>query len=263
MSAELHDEVVRALAIPSYAFGDNEAACRFYDVLVKVEATLREGLTPESASTAPSVVTDAMVDRFLSWKLPEDFAPDCGISFKPPPTAHPVGYWPVGTNLLTADQARAMLEHVLALSSESTSITDVCGTCQKHVLDGKRCGRTDCGWVQARQCPITLDDCRKSYMAGGCTKQVCVIEQRLGTPSAAGECPNCRGSGDVNVMTTHLGPDDYEVTVACPQCKGTGGVQSATTALEACRDIFNDFDEHEVRKETRSVQVAWEIGRGK
>ena len=28
-------------------------------------------------------VTDAMVNRFLSWKLPDDFAPDGGIVFTP------------------------------------------------------------------------------------------------------------------------------------------------------------------------------------
>lgn len=63
-------------------------------------------------------VTDEMVNRFLGWKLPEDFAPDCGITFKPMRNEHmPWGgdkNEPVGTNLLTAVQARAMLEHVLA-----------------------------------------------------------------------------------------------------------------------------------------------------
>lgn len=54
---------------------------------------------------------DKMVDRFLSWKLPEDFAPDCGISFTPPNTAHS---WPIGTNLLTAEQAKKMIEHILS-----------------------------------------------------------------------------------------------------------------------------------------------------
>lgn len=59
-------------------------------------------------------VTNEMVDRFLSWKLPQDFAPDCHISFKlPDPVLNPNPSWPVGTNLLTAVQARAMLEHVL------------------------------------------------------------------------------------------------------------------------------------------------------
>lgn len=53
------------------------------------------------------------VDRFLGWKLPQDFSPDCGISFTP--LRHPNG-WPTGTNLFTADQARRMFEHVLAAS---------------------------------------------------------------------------------------------------------------------------------------------------
>lgn len=56
-----------------------------------------------------TVVTEEMVTRFLGWRLPEDFSPDCGISF----TKRPRNDWPVGTNLLTAAQARAMLEHVL------------------------------------------------------------------------------------------------------------------------------------------------------
>ena len=51
---------------------------------------------------------DQFVDRFLAWKLPEDFSPDCGIAFKPIPNASPVG-----TNLLTATQAKAMLEHIV------------------------------------------------------------------------------------------------------------------------------------------------------
>lgn len=59
-------------------------------------------------------VTDEMVNRFLWWSLPKDFAPDCHISFKlPDPVLNPNPTWPVGTNLFTADQARAMLEHVL------------------------------------------------------------------------------------------------------------------------------------------------------
>lgn len=39
---------------------------------------------------------------------------------------------------------------------------------------------------------------------------------------ADGTCPNCKGSGDTQALTQHLGPDDYTVTVECPECKGTG-----------------------------------------
>lgn len=57
-------------------------------------------------------VTNEMVDRFLAWQLPKDFAPDCFISFDKE-RAERNNSQPVGTNLLTADQARQMLEHVL------------------------------------------------------------------------------------------------------------------------------------------------------
>ena len=52
---------------------------------------------------------DKMVDRFLRWRLPDDFAPDCGVSFTP---IHK-DCWPVGTNLLTATQARDMIKYIL------------------------------------------------------------------------------------------------------------------------------------------------------
>ena len=61
---------------------------------------------------------DQMVNRFLGWKLPKDFAPDCGIEFhrigKPnQPHYGRLAYEPVGTNLFTADQAKAMFEYCL------------------------------------------------------------------------------------------------------------------------------------------------------
>jgi hypothetical protein len=80
-----------------------------------VDAAIREIDAFLAAQAAP-VVVDApevteMVNRFLGWPLPKTFGPDCGISFKP--LAHP-NAWPIGTNLFTADEARAMFEYVLA-----------------------------------------------------------------------------------------------------------------------------------------------------
>lgn len=60
-----------------------------------------------TAGQAVSGFADAMVSRFLAWKLPKDFAPDGGISFKEG------AWWPSGTNLLHAGQAKEMLEHVV------------------------------------------------------------------------------------------------------------------------------------------------------
>lgn len=57
---------------------------------------------------------DTMVDRFLGWRLPEDFGPDGYITFDREKAKQNSNFWPVGTNLLTATQARAMIEHMLA-----------------------------------------------------------------------------------------------------------------------------------------------------
>ncbi len=57
-----------------------------------------------------------MVDRFLAWRLPEDFRPDAGISFKATfndHAPHPMKHEPSGTNLLDARQAEEMVRHML------------------------------------------------------------------------------------------------------------------------------------------------------
>ena len=60
---------------------------------------------------------DKAAERFLSLKLPEDFAPDAGISFNPyggVDTPH----WPVGTNLFTRGQVLGILRHILQSETE-------------------------------------------------------------------------------------------------------------------------------------------------
>lgn len=71
-----------------------------------------------TAEQAVSGFDKAMVGRFLGWKLPADFAPDCGISFKRESDyEHPEfgrhKFEPVGTNLFHAGQAEEMLRHVV------------------------------------------------------------------------------------------------------------------------------------------------------
>lgn len=61
-------------------------------------------------------MTDAqikhMVDRFLRWRLPENFSPDGGIIFS---GANNIanGTWPIGTNLFTAEQAEVMIRTII------------------------------------------------------------------------------------------------------------------------------------------------------
>jgi hypothetical protein len=57
-----------------------------------------------------------MVDRFLGWRLPDNFQPDAGISFKAlynEHSAYPMKHQPVGTNLFDAGQAAAMVRHMI------------------------------------------------------------------------------------------------------------------------------------------------------
>lgn len=57
-------------------------------------------------------VTPEMVNRFLGWRLPAGFNPDCFVSFDRE-RAEKNSSWPIGTNLLDAEQAKAMLQHIV------------------------------------------------------------------------------------------------------------------------------------------------------
>lgn len=57
-----------------------------------------------------------MTQRFLGWKLPVNFQPDAGISFKADynvGTPWPMKHEPVGTNLFDADQAEALMRYLV------------------------------------------------------------------------------------------------------------------------------------------------------
>lgn len=58
-----------------------------------------------------------MVSNFLQWKLPKDFHPDAGISFKADfneNTPYPMKHEPTGTNLFHAEQAKKMILAILS-----------------------------------------------------------------------------------------------------------------------------------------------------
>lgn len=68
---------------------------------------------------------DEMVNRFLGWKLPSDFSPDCGIKFDKHPMSPIFNYEPTGTNLFNSEQARQMFAYVLKdLTSQLTTNTE-------------------------------------------------------------------------------------------------------------------------------------------
>lgn len=51
-----------------------------------------------------------MVNRFLGWRLPDNFRPDGGVNFTPVVNGNV--YQPIGTNLLDAGQAEAMIRYL-------------------------------------------------------------------------------------------------------------------------------------------------------
>jgi hypothetical protein len=53
-----------------------------------------------------------MVERFLNWELPDDFNPDCGISFEKY-NSEGIKREPIGTNLFYARQAEDMVRYMI------------------------------------------------------------------------------------------------------------------------------------------------------
>ncbi len=105
-------EDIQKLIDKALKSNDSQDALRFS------QAALNAGHAQNIISAVqqpPSEITEENVNRFLTWELPDDFAPDAGISFAPKKI--PAHCWPVGTNLFTAVQAKAMLEHVFGINS--------------------------------------------------------------------------------------------------------------------------------------------------
>ena len=79
------------------------------EVIERVLSAKHPVLAQQEVGAAQASVTDAMVQRFLSWPLPASVRADLVAAVGPPHS-----FQRTGTNLLTATEARAMLEHVLA-----------------------------------------------------------------------------------------------------------------------------------------------------
>lgn len=96
------------IAANGHAVNRDDIAAEAYK---QADAMLAYRIYPKEVKVT---VTDEMVNRFLCWRLPATFSPDGGVTFDKKdrdPNSH---WWPVGTNILNAEEARAMLNHVLA-----------------------------------------------------------------------------------------------------------------------------------------------------
>lgn len=77
------------------------------------DAAIATGLVGDGDLEA---LTKTMTERFLAWKLPEDFSPDGGIAFEPvgnKGTAYAYRREPVGTNLLNYSQAKELVRFMI------------------------------------------------------------------------------------------------------------------------------------------------------
>ena len=101
---------------------DDILATAVFDGIPKFEAErnpviLRARAALSGTSPMETEMTEAqikhMVDRFLMWRLPQNFNPDAGISYKRPNYAPEVDATPQGTNLFDARQATEMIHHML------------------------------------------------------------------------------------------------------------------------------------------------------
>lgn len=92
--------------------GDPSAEFEAYSIQrisLELMAELSERLEKVTSKEEP-IGIDQMVSNFLSWKLPKDFSPDGGIVL-----AQQIGhkFEPSGTNLFNAEQAKAMIKHIM------------------------------------------------------------------------------------------------------------------------------------------------------
>lgn len=109
-------KAVTALINKAVEVEDSADAMRFSQAACNLANALCARSHAASISKLADVQVKHMVDRFLGWKLPENFNPDGGVSFTKTfneHTAHPMKYDPSGTNLFDATQADAMVRYML------------------------------------------------------------------------------------------------------------------------------------------------------
>lgn len=119
--AGISDEVVLPPLPTSAVFDPGRFGVMFSGAQMEeyARASIKSAFPRSVGSGGRPQVTSTMVQRFLGWRLPDTFAPDCYISFDKEGLKRMGNgsHWPVGTNLFTDPEARAMLEYVLATST--------------------------------------------------------------------------------------------------------------------------------------------------
>lgn len=142
-----------------------------------------------------------MVDRFLCWRLPENFRPDAGISFKAAfneNTPHPMKHEPSGTNLFDAMQADAMVRNMIegmedaadgaAAEAALAEFKDVGGTPMVDIIAEQEAApltkadlaeALSCFWNAAIGSAHERQDSTAFAVVGSVAEGVAAVERRL------------------------------------------------------------------------------------
>lgn len=91
--------------------GNNDGFAVDIELVANFALSTAQPVAPERTGLEAAQVKH-MVERFLCWRLPENFNPDGGIEFKKR-TPWPDTHHPVGTNLLDATQAEEMVRYMV------------------------------------------------------------------------------------------------------------------------------------------------------
>lgn len=117
--------------------------------------------------TAKTEIIKAAADKLMGWKLPQDFYPDCHISFDREKASQSPHGWPTGTNLLHHQQAQDMFKHCIGESVEALlglfiscrpSVRNDCNTFDRF-MERKYAGSTpnDCDADEQKRLYALLD----------------------------------------------------------------------------------------------------------
>jgi hypothetical protein len=138
-----------------------------------------------------------MVSRFLSWRLPENFNPDAGISFKAEfneGTPWPGRHQPTGTNLFDATQATAMVRHMVEGlppqqrdDAPSLGLSEEMPRGQQHTAIMEAI-REDL--IRQHPDAFTEDDDFGLVIPGGCTPQTAFVKINVSALAEAALTPS-------------------------------------------------------------------------
>lgn len=145
-----------------YTCGHPRGGCpRHCDVFMQI-AELAEERLADAGQASVSVsqqtreqVINKMVDRFLQWRLPENFVPDCGISFKKPDRPYAeAAWWPVAPDAMgVAFRILESFSNVLSKLESQISRNPDLPEAYKTILREGYETRSKIQWLLSNLCP--------------------------------------------------------------------------------------------------------------